>query len=339
MKTIFRYIVPIIMIALSSCHRDEKENIIETYPQTDMLKKNTVLLYMQEKNFGDIIYYDKILEAIATECHKNNFELMTFRADADTTNIEYLQEDFENYEIFENKLLVIFAGNEWEKLLEKITIEKKDNCQIVLLESRKKIDNVNSIYISLYGTSYITGKLMTLYDVPQDFCVVVGNENEPTGKDVYEGFCQGYGQKVTKDVLSETTSGRNIPDTAYRRGKYYENFDFVIAACGKSGLGINRYNFYNKSNKFGIINVETDANYSLFDTYTFSIIKKIDLVINNIVEHFKNNEKQDGVSYYGLSNGYTDIQAGSYQDQANEWIEEYKNEAIQKEEEYEKQYE
>ncbi len=180
---------------------------------------------------------------------------------------------------------------------------------------------------------------MTLYDVPKDICVVVGNENEPTGKDVYEGFCQGYGKKVTKDVLSSTTSGRDIPDTAYRKGEYYDNFDFVIAACGRSALGINRYKFYNKNQKFGVINVETDANYSLFDTYTFSIIKKIDLVINNIVEHFKNNEKQDGVSHYGLSNGYTDIQAGSYQDLANEWIEEYKNEAIQKEEEYEKQYE
>ncbi|MCQ2975534.1 MAG: hypothetical protein MJ211_12100 [Bacteroidales bacterium] len=342
-----KYISIVLLFIILACNKEE--NIIYINSDTITVKKPSVLLIIDENGIGDIFYYDRIFKATIETCQKNNIVLYTDFLN-EFNNAELNFEILNNYTKYlltkSSKLLVIIANSKYENYLKKLDLShKNDSVEYLFLESRTKIDKIHTLYLPMYGASYLSGKISYL-NFNNYAVVVMANEINNELNDIYSGFYDGFTtneMQATCDklVLSKDGSGFNMADSVYRL--YFErifNYYVCLPACGNTVQGILRGNRdYNLDVK--IIGMDIDM--TPYDkNIPFSIVKNVDLAIKDFINDWYSNKNLPQHLNLGLESGYVDVvwsKNGVVSEEIfNECITKYKEEAILKENDYENCY-
>ncbi len=217
------------------------------------------------------------------------------------------------------KTLYIFADALYGSYLSPLLDKKLNNETFLLLDSRERSEqNLNSVFISFYGTSYLAGlaakELLSAKQSPRVLSVLANDSSEVL-LDSLKGFALGYGveenaitirnafpaEGIGPDYFSEVSTGAfcavRLSDSqgyyaGYKNAGFIYNaasviqaafpFDFYFPLCGSSIQGLLRYNREKGDKSFYTAGIDID--YSPYAKQVpFSIVKHIDKVAGDCI--------------------------------------------------------
>lgn len=306
-----------------------------------------IMLYVGDV-FGDISYNDKILLGASEAAEKEDLKLVDLYIDDESIS-ESLVKTLVNSTINElnssnYKTLVIIPnvnGVEWLK--DNLVLKNKsENLTIVVLESRDSMANATSVFLPMYGASFMAGKAMReVYPERDSLLVLKANDITPTLKDISQGFIDGMnsananGLFIQQQILSDGEDGFNMSDSLYLRSyDYNHNYNMILPACGHSVQGLLRFNRENPTS-FYTIGVDIDMEpYS--NRVPLSIVKNMETLTYDLICKWKKGTTFPQHLNYGIESGYVGVTCSSaYKSVLNKRLNELKTEGISKEKEYE----
>ena len=330
-----------ISVALSSCSRSEDN-------ATDALKPHITIVTSVD-GLGDMGYNDLIMNGIMHFYEANDVVMNLIQPNSiegiGQALYEWISETKEK-----GKSLLVLEGNECEGLVATKEIKLSANQQILLFESKNKNlpEGVATFNINRYGASYLAGCMA------KEHCsatIIAARPRDSTIEESIHGFADGYETHGNGSVevvyLSENDEGFAMADSAYRvASKIYNAFIFPLA--GGSNNGIYKYSRESSFHLPLIVGMDVDcAIYS--DRIPFSMVVHIDKVVEQYLSDWVNNLPMPKHRTFGLKSGIIDIALSKvfyqnldvwedYYADDDYWINAYqkhKEEAINKEEEYE----
>lgn len=259
---------------------------------------------------GDRGYNDSILRGILQTAKKYDLELSFHSPDS-------LEAGWRKYEKWlaelpdqSGKSLFIFASQAYERLLRASAPGRLENGSLLVIESEERIDNVASFRVDLYGGSYCIGRLAGT--VATDATVVLANSENPHLRRCAEGFAEGFEDAVegaqveTICLSSDVSQGYDRPDETYHLAySLFQTNQFVFPVAGGSNMGIYKYTRDHPDQTY---TAGIDADMSIFSTQVVaSLIKRIDLVLDNYVGVWKSGEELPDFAVYGLDSEFVDV--------------------------------
>ena len=341
----------IVLVVLSSCS-DRDGNTAETFNES-----LSVTLVTSLNGAGDNGYNDLILSGALRfyQEHENiNLSLVWPHNmnEAESFLVSWMEKESEERE------LLILGSNEYEQLVKERDIKLDEQKTILLFES-EAIAGVNTFRVQRYGISYLAGCIVA----PEGCATIVAAlPNDPILTDAISGFSDGFNKYYNEEdvedsyyfstgldtiYLANDHTGYAMPDSTYRLMTEINN-GFIYPLAGGSNNGIYksiRDNYFALTMAIGM-----DADCSAHGKgIPFSVIIRTDKLVEEYLTMWVNGEELPSHSSYGLEDGYTDIiispyfyemnmQWKPYYEKENYWEDayyKYKEEAIEKEREYE----
>ena len=341
----------LVLVVLSSC-TDRDGDTAETFNES-----MSVTLVTSLNGAGDNGYNDLILSGVLRFCQEQenvNLSLVW------PHNIEEAESFLASWMEKESDVreLLILGSNDYELMVREKDVELDEQKTILLFES-EAIPNVNTIRIQRYGVSYLAGCI-----VAPEGCatIIAAMPDEPILMDAISGFSDGFNAYYNEDnvedsyyfstgldtiYLANDNTGYAMPDSTYRLVNEINN-GFIYPLAGGSNNGIYKSI---RDNHFALtMAIGMDADCSAHGkSIPFSVIIRTDKLIEDYLTMWVDGKELPSHSSYGLKDGYTDIvispyfydmnmQWKPYYEKENYWEDayyKYKEEAIEKESEYE----
>lgn len=242
-----------------------------------------------------------------------------------------------------NKLLVL-ANASYTKTMDSIFSKSPLDTatrKILLFES-KKVDmkGVHTFYMSLYGTSYISGAVAGKLGFTP--LVATANSTDTNTEQAVKGFSDGfadYGGKtadIAKVTLSNSNAGYNMSDSVYiLMHDWVKANNFIFPIIGGSAKGVYRFI---RENPSGLYTVGVDVDQSGLCLHILgSMVKKMNTVFRTFLFDWVAGKPLPATVTYGLQSGYTDwVEGDVHLEEYDVNLKEIKAKAIQKESENEK---
>lgn len=288
---------------------------------------------------GDSGYNDIILYGIQQSWKQHGFQLEMHQPNS----LEVGWRDYETWLQEEadpgTDHLFIFASNDYEPLLRQNPPLRQEGKDILLFEAGSGLEHVQAFKLNMFGASYYIGRLASF--IAPSAAVVKANPYDVNLTDAEEGFRQGFSAEETKFCetyyLSDSPSGGyNNPDSAYYLAfDIYQNHPFIYPLAGGSNMGIYKYT---REYPDWAYTAGMDGDMSDYSVQIIcSLVKRLDLALEYYVSRWISGESWGGYETYGIGSGYVDVSlSGNYVDFFTPFTEGLEEEAIIKEEEYEK---
>lgn len=268
-----------------------------------------------DKGFNDM-QYDGLLEA------KNHFNIdIAFRSPPSSGDSEKKLFDFMNTLIKEEKCELLFSAG--YRMLTPVRQLAKQYPQVMFahLDSDGSGSNPSNLVTATFAQeegSFVVGYLASLLSVRKKVGFI-GGVDVPVIKAFENGFRQGvrYGAKEMGVAIRYVSklpdySGFSNPEKAKEIAeKLYENeTDIIYAVAGESGLGVIEAA---KEGRLYVIGVDSDQDYLAKGYVLTSMMKRVDVAVQDIVRRFTEGKLQGGaVLSYGLDNGGISLSAMNY---------------------------
>ena len=307
-----------------------------------------ILVLFSPDGVGDMSYSDQVLRGI--ELFMNEPDpvfYISFIAPDDLEDAEFLTQmwwderdiSYSDDGTVPRKLLVL-ASPDYEAIARKVADPALLNKDLSILvfeteDSGDPSDPIMSFEFSLYGTSWLAGR--TAQELGCKFpLVLLGNGANETTYDGVDGFMDGFRKGAALDALADDWSGYGMAMEAYQKMYSWDGrFDFIYAIAGGSNMGIYRY--LRENPDCGIYTAGMDVDQSAYSTLIVgSMVKRIDLVLHDYLSNWYYEKDVPSHQVFGLESGYMDWQIPDRYSHLRPAIDALRQEAIEKEKEYEK---
>lgn len=332
----------VFLLVGTGCSDDGKEytDPAENKPQITVIISN--------EGLGDIGYNDLIMDGIM-RFYLNNDVKMSFIKPWDENNIPQYVETWINETKNGPQSLLILAEENYGPIAHSLNGKLATNQQVLVFECDDDNfpENVTSFYIDRYAVNWMAGRMCEEHP---SATVIAAQKDSHMLERAIKGFADGYregsGKETTVHYLSDTDKGYNMPDSAYRMTDDVGR-TVILPLAGGSNNGI-----YKAARErllpIMVIGMDIDCTNHCQNT-PFSVIIRIDSLVEKYMTEWMNGNMNDGTTRYGLKDGMTDIVISPLFYQNSNFIEEYcseipdywekaydtyKNQAIRKEQEY-----
>ena len=329
----FHYILSLLFVfLLVSC--DKEEDLV-------VLNKQKVIVIFSTNGLGDMSYNDQILRGLQSVRQERGDLEMLFYSPQSEEEVESIFTEWLETPAGETPELFVLASSDYEGLAERCltdTDADMQNKDILLFESNNTQNlPIHHFRISMYGASYLAG-ITAARCTAMPALVVLGNGNDKPIGYAADGFKDGYrtatGQEAQVTALADDWTGFAAAGKAYRNmTEWGKTYGFIFPVAGGSNIGIYRYI---RELPEGLFTAGMDVDQSsLCSKITGSVVKHIDLLISDYITQWLDKHTLPEQTLYGLESGYVDwALSDNYYDTLHTLVEQYRNEAITKENEY-----
>lgn len=257
MKKLWYYVVPVCcMLALSACGNDDD------YPagwDEGAVRLATVTLMATPNGLGDNGYNDAAAEGIFAFADETGTRLRLLLP-GDETEAEQMYRQWLAENAAQDSAVLIIGSSVYEDMARRTLEEEQDKLKglqergsrVLLFESDAEIDGISSVIISRYGVSWLAGAMSQGFDalVLTATPGITLLEESITGfqeaRAAYAGEFEERPCQTTVHYLSEGASGFAMPDSAYRyisrrADKAYIYDELVFPLLGGSEAGVLRF--------------------------------------------------------------------------------------------------
>ena len=358
LRRLFCYVL--ILMALPSCSgtRDNAAG-----PQ----KQATVTLMVTPGGLGDNSYNDAAAEGIFAFAGETGTKLrLLFPQSMDEAGEMYRQWMTDN--AGQDSAVFIFGSSAYEGLAQStdntpFTSHHSGSSRILLFESDAQIDGVSTVMVSRYGVSYLAGVLSQRMDA----LILAAAKGYPTiensiagfmdARKIYAGEYLGDSCLTTLHYLADGEEGFTMPDSAYHFLAWWEDSadflgfdDLVFPLLGGSETGVVRYLNDDYFSEALMVGMDVDHS-GLSSRIPFSVVIRIGDVLKQYLNDWLAGREWPASQSFGMKDGATDIVftpnfaehlviTGMRPYSVPDWFkwlyDDYKDEAIRKEEAYEK---
>ena len=323
----------ILIIIAFLCAACSKSSDTEELPSDELC----VDVLFSTSGLGDSGYNDAILYGVQQASKKYGFKLNFHQPNTVEAGWKCYQE-WQNDTIDSAKRLFIFASSDYEETLRKNIPSKRKNKDIIFFESGQPIENVASFRLNMYGASYYVGKLAGR--IVNSAASLMANPYDGLITESEKGFRDGFTSENENSYnvfyLSDAKNeGYNMPDSAYRVSYgMFLDYAFVWPLAGGSNSGVFRYTReYPKS----VFTAGVDADMSPYSNCVIcSLVKRMDLVLEDYLRSWVKGDRIPEFAVYGLDSNYIQVDIPvNYQESLSEMANGLKEDAIDKEKQYE----
>lgn len=325
----WKYLFIMVFLCVACSDSSDTEDLSYDKYQVDILFSTSGL--------GDSGYNDAILYGIQQASKKYGFKLNFHQPKSVEAGWRCYQE-WQNETDDGAQRLFIFASSDYEETLREHIPSKRANDEVLFFESERPIEHVASFRLNMYGASYYIGKLAGR--VVPSAASLMANPQDALITESEKGFRAGftsendnhYGVYYLSDSRNE---GYNLPDSAYRVSfEMFQDYAFVWPLAGGSNQGVFRYS---REYPRSIFTAGVDSDMSMFSNCIIcSLVKRIDLVLEDYLLYWIKGESMPEFSVYGLDTDYVQVMlSDNYQESLSELTYGLEEEAIKKEKQYE----
>lgn len=286
--------------------------------------------------FGDAGYNDAILYGIQLSCKAHGFRL---RMHCPRT----LEEGWEVYQSWctrpddGTERLFVFAAPEYEQRLRQSPPSLPAGKTVLQFEADAAIPGAATFGLEMYGAAYSLGRLVS--QLVTSAAVVAANSVDPSLQHWTDGFRDGLREEdagFPLEVLylsEQAVGGYDEAVECYRLAySLYQQHGFVLPVAGGSNQGILQYT---REHPDGIYTAGTDSDMSAYSTQVVaSLVKRMDRIIEDYFARWQAEGGLEGHERYGLASDYVEVQLSERYGSFAQRLEEWKKQAIIKEEAY-----
>ena len=237
---------------------------------------------------GDQGYNDKILRGLQRAAIQYGFTLAIHIPEAKEQGVS-IYEDWlaDTLSIGCERSLFVFAGSEYEYLLEELSLPEDSRKDVLMFETDRQREGIYTFSVGCYAASYLAGatSVMDNYGMEQKALVIAANPHDPQVKRAVDGYRDGYlaagGDGCDVHYLSEAPDGGyRMPDEAYRYCmEHSRNYLYYFSAAGASNKGVYRF-----SREKMELAVGMDDDMSLFSfLINISVVKHMDRAVVDVL--------------------------------------------------------
>lgn len=291
-----------IVILLSGC---EKKEAVDLYTRH-------VEVVFSPNGIGDQGYNDNILAGLQQASIKYGF-VLAIHMPQEKEQAKDIYEEWLHRQLEDNcnRALFVFAGSEYEYLLDSISLPEDERKDIIMFETDKEVEGVYTFNVGTYAASYLAGAISVLdtQGEEQKALVIAANPYDKNVKRSVDGYRDGYLAAGGNgcDVLylsNHLDGGYNMQDSAYiacmeRRGEYM----FYFPVAGLSNKGVYRY-----SREYLDLVVGMDRDMSAYASMMFfSVAKHMDRAVADIIGALIKNWYVPFHQKFTYSSGYEEL--------------------------------
>lgn len=367
------------------------EDAVSSESGSPKISEKLVIVFHLPDGLGDNSYTDILTYGIHKAAIDNNLLVYdVIPDDMENDAISKMQKVFASYreiigaeENAEISVLFIFANEEYLGLLRlkdkfgEILSSTENPFTYLLFESMEitpdsylldedsDLSVVSSVYVPIYGASYLAGKatkeLLSSKRNPR-VITLLANDYMESLNDGLQGFAQGYGKSddtyifnyydterqeasaITQlDFLGETINnqaaggdihGFNSQDIAYKiaYNDNFNHFDLYFPICGGSIHGLLRYN--REWGKDSFYTVGMDSDMSMYSSQVpFSVVRHVDKAAELCIKQWLDG-KIPHFQRLGLEEGYTELVISKGYEKLSQTVEKNLSEAIEMEKKF-----
>ena len=354
----------------TGCKNDDTESVSEP-SSTEKPTVANVCVFYTPGSLGDGAYSDTLCLGVHKTALEKNLSVMDICPsdwqDAEETVSMLLKTVGGAYK---EKTLYIFADALYGSHLSSLKDKKLVSETFLLLDSKEtSLQNLNTVFTSFYGTSYLAGlaaKSLLSSKESKRVLSVLANDSSAVLQDSLKGFASGYGVeekdiKIYDATPSESVGAEDFGEIAeggfcavrlsasegyyagYKSAGFLYNaasviqasfpFDFYFPLCGSSIQGLLRYNREKGEKSFYTAGIDID--YSPYSKQVpFSVVKHIDSLAAECIKKWLEG-KLPHHQELGLSDGVIELVVSQNYDYLQELVNGAKEDAVEKEAAYE----
>lgn len=261
---------------------------------------------------GDQGYNDKILRGLQRAAIQYGFTLAIHIPEAKEQGVS-IYEDWlaDTLSIGCERSLFVFAGSEYEYLLEELSLPEDSRKDVLMFETDRQREGIYTFCVGCYAASYLAGatSVMDNYGMEQKALVIAANPHDPQVKRAVDGYRDGYlaagGDGCDVHYLSEAPDGGyRMPDEAYRYCMEHSgNYLYYFSAAGASNKGVYRF-----SREKMELAVGMDDDMSLFSfLINISVVKHMDRAVVDVLGALLRNRHIPYHQKFTYSSGYEEL--------------------------------
>jgi len=357
MKKLWYCVVPLCcVLALSACSSDDDP----TGQNERVVRQATVTLMATPNGLGDNGYNDAAAEGIFAFANEMGTRLRLLlpkdEAEAETMYRHWLTEN-----AAQDSAVLILGNLTYESLARGngVALSGKGS-RILLYESDAVIDGVSTVMVSHYGVSWLAGAMSQSFDA----LLLAASKSAPALEESIAGFQEaraayageygGLACRTTVHYLADGDAGFAMPDSAYhyialRADKAFNYDEMIFPLLGGSEVGVLRYLNDNEFTTALMVGMDVDQA-GLSSRIPFSVVIRIGDVLKQYLADWLAGRDWPARQRLGMKDGAADIVVTpnfayhlevsddrySKPDTFQRLYNQYKDEAIRKEEAYEK---
>lgn len=261
---------------------------------------------------GDQGYNDKILRGLQRAAIQYGFTLAIHIPEAKEQGVS-IYEDWlaDTLSIGCERSLFVFAGSEYEYLLEELSLPEDSRKDVLMFETDRQREGIYTFSVGCYAASYLAGatSVMDNYGMEQKALVIAANPHDPQVKRAVDGYRDGYlaagGDGCDVHYLSEAPDGGyRMPDEAYRYCmENAGNYIYYFSAAGASNKGVYRF-----SREKMELAVGMDDDMGLFSfLINISVVKHMDRAVADVLKDLLMNKDIPYHQKFTYSSGYEEM--------------------------------
>lgn len=197
--------------------------------------------------------------------------------------------------------LLVLAGNEYEDLVQDVTLPQNKSVLLFESESENLPECVSSFMIHRYGISYLAGCMAS---EAESAYVIAAMQSDNYLGDAVKGFIDGFsvgGNNADVIYLANDESGYGMPDEGYKAVNTLPYNSFIFPLAGGSNNGMYKATREEEFNMNLIAGMDVDCSY--YSTRVpFSVIFNIRKVVHSILYEWINGNKLQAHYTFDLSN-------------------------------------
>lgn len=358
------FIVPLCcVLALSACSSDDDGTGRDERPA----RLATVTLMTTPNGLGDNGYNDAAAEGVFAFAGETGTRLRLLLP-KDETEAEQMYRQWLTDNAAQDSAVLILGSSVYEDMARRTSEKEREKLKdlqerggrVLLFESDAEIDGVSSVIISRYGVSWLAGAMSQGFDAlvltatPGITLLEESVAGFQEARAVYGGEFEDRPCRTTVHYLAEGASGFAMPDSAYRyitrRADKVLNYDeMIFPLLGGSEAGVLRYLNDNEFTTALMVGMDVDQT-GLSSRIPFSVVIRIGDVLKQYLADWLAGREWPAHQRLGMKDGAADIViTPRFMQHLTIWddrygdpdtfqrlYEKYKDEAIRKEEAYEK---
>ena len=261
---------------------------------------------------GDQGYNDKILRGLQRAAVQYGFTLAIHIPEATEQGIRIYESwlaDTLNRGC--ERSLFVFAGSEYEYLLEGLTLPEDLRKDVLMFETDRQREGIYTFSVGCYAASYLAGASCVLDNggEEQKALIIAANPHDPQVKRAVDGYYDGYlaagGDGCDVHYLSEAPyGGYRMQDEAYQYCiEQNGNYMYHFSAAGASNKGLYRFS---RENMQLAVGMDDDMRFLSF-MILFSVVKHMDRVVEDVLRDLLMKKDIPYHQKFTYSSGYEEM--------------------------------
>lgn len=330
-----KLLVAFISVILSTGCGTDKDDVRIVAP------RQQIIVIFAPGGLGDRCYNDCILNGVTSFKKVHNDEVdMYIYAPSSLDDAERVFSDWLSLPGSNIPALTVLGSGDYMDMAGRLLPQKPltPNKRVLLFESANaKGLPVTTFQISTFGASYLAGACVAESGLKP--LVLLSNPNDLPIRAAGDGFKAGFGNIsgniADTEFLADDWHGYLMSGEAYRKmSDWAERYSFIFPMAGGSNAGLYRYSREYPDESPLLAGVDVDQS-SLSNLMIGSVVKRIDLLLAECLEHWLSEGELPDSKVYGLESGYSGwLLAPGYVGIYNDIVENITPEAIKQEKAY-----